>query len=193
MEIKTGMKVKVNPCIATEEYLLNCYFDISVRKRLEDISKGREYKVTKVNFTETTKDGQSHSCVNLESFGWIPLEALIPIENALPELKIGTILKTRGKQYYIVISAEKAFEVHYNGGKESLCNWDKSTGKHYCRKDFDIVAVYNPSNMYGFKNLPTATPIWTESTPAREMTVAEIEKELGHGIKVIGEDEEWRF
>ena len=48
--------------------------------------------------------------------------------------------------------------------------------------------------MYGFKNLPTATPIWTESTPAREMTVAEIEKELGHGVKVVGEDgDEYSF
>lgn len=112
----------------------------------------------------------------------------------LPELNIGTILKTRGEQYYIVVSAEKAFEVHYNGGKESLCNWNKNTGKHYCRKDFDIVAVYNPSNMYGFKNLPTATPIWTEPTPVREMTVGEIEKELGHGVKVVGEDgDEYSF
>lgn len=193
MNIAKGMKVKINPSIATREYLLNCYFDISISEKLEEISKGHEYTIAYTDFPQSTRDGKCHNCVSLENFGWIPKEALIPIKNTLPELKIGTILKTRGEQYYIVVSAEKTFEIHQMGGKESLSNWNKITGKHCTRKDFDIVAVYNPNDMYGFKNLPTAKPIWTETIPAREMTVTEIEKELGHGVKVVGEDGEWEF
>ena len=44
------------------------------------------------------------------------------------------------------------------------------------------------------KDIFDTIPVWTETTPAREMTVAEIEKELGHGVKVVGEDgREWEF
>lgn len=188
MEIKKGMKVKVNPSIATREYLLNCYFDDSIPEKLEDISKGCIYTIAHTDFPQNTRDGKHHSCVSLKNFGWIPKEALIPIENALPELKIGTILKTRKGEYFIIINKDNAFLIHHIGGRESVCNWDKITGKHRSRKNFDIVAVYNSDNMCGFRGLVTATPIWTETIPAREMTVAEIEKELGHDIKIVGED-----
>lgn len=190
MNITKGKKVKINPSIATREYLLNCYFDTSIPEKLKEISKGREYTIAYTDFPQSTRDGKCHNCVSLENFGWIPKEALIPIKNTLPELKIGTVLKTREGRYYIIANKEHAFEINYMGEKESICLWNKDTGKHCANKDFDIIATYNPKDMCGFGSV---VPVWTEPISAREMTVAEIEKELGHGVKVVGEDGEWEF
>lgn len=196
MDFRIGQIVTINKEIATEDFLYDCYFSNLSSKRTEILQDVR-HTITEIG-TEVLRSGKRVKVARLRKTDrgtcWIPLEALSPIENALPELKIGTILKTRRGEYYIVVNEDNAFVVHSTGGKETIRNWDKETGKHCFNKDFDIVAVYNPSNMYGFKNLPTATPIWTEPTPAREMTVAEIEKELGHGVKVVGEDgKEWEF
>ena len=199
MGFNIGQIVKINKEIATEDFLSNCYFCEPSKERAE-ILKDTEHIITSFT-TETLRSGKKVKAAHLKTkdipctFCWIPLIALIPIGNALPELKIGTILKTREGVYYIIANKKNAFVIHLlMGGKESLSNWDVYTGKHCSRKDFDIVAVYNSDDMCGFKGLATATPIWTETTPAREMTVAEIEKELGHGIKVVGEDEkEWEF
>ena len=200
MGFKIGDKVRLNPAVVTREFLHDCYFDTSIPKLLTMAEKGivctiKEFKKDHLRSSATYID-----CAILYDdkglrIGWLPLKALAtPAANILPPLSAGTILKTRGEQYYIVVSAEKAFEIYSTGGKESLCNWNKITGKHCSRKDFDIVAVYNPNDVFGFRGIATATPIWTETIPAREMTVAEIEKELGHGIKVVGEDgKEWEF
>ena len=193
MDFKVGQFVKINKEIATKDYLTKCYF-LNLEKRREEIIEGKAFKI--LSLREDTPRGHKVPVpvAVLESFGWVPLEALSPIENALPELKIGTILETRGKEYFIIANKDNAFVVHSTGGKETIRNWDKNTGKHCFDKDFDIVAVYDSKNIYGFGELSTATPIWTEHMPAREMTVAEIEKELGHGIKVVGEDgEDWEF
>ena len=198
MDFKIGQIVTINKEIATEDFLSNCYFCEPSKERAE-ILKDTEHIITSFT-TETLRSGKKVKAAHLKTkdipctFCWVPLEALIPIGNALPELKIGTILETRGKEYFIITNEDNAFVVHPTGGKETIRNWDKNTGKHCFDKDFDIVAVYDSKNIYGFGELSTATPIWTEPTPAREMTVAEIEKELGHGIKVVGEDgKEWEF
>ena len=198
MDFKIGQIVTINKEIATEDFLSNCYFCEPSKERAE-ILKDTEHIITSFT-TETLRSGKKVKAAHLKTkdipctFCWVPLEALIPIGNALPELKIGTILETRGKEYFIIANKDNAFVVHSTGGKETIRNWDKNTGKHCFDKDFDIVAVYDSKNIYGFGELATATPVWTETTPAREMTVADIEKELGHGVKVVGEDgKEWEF
>lgn len=194
MSFKIDDKVRLNPAIVTRAFLDDCYFDTSIPKLIGMAEKGtvctiKEFKRDHLRSSTTCCD-----CAILHDdkgvrIGWLPLKALMPLSsNYLPTLTPGRILKTRGEQYFIVVSAERAFEVHSSGGKESLSNWNVFTGKHLTRRDFDIVAAYNADSMCGFRGLATATPIWTETIPAREMTVAEIEKELGHGIKVVGED-----
>lgn len=194
MSFKIGDKVRLNPAIATREYLHDCYFDSSIPKLLEMAKKGNLCTIKEFKRDHLRSSPAYRDCAVLydeggHRLGWFPLDALSsPIANILPPLTAGTILRTRSTDNYIVVNAEKAFTIHPLGGKESLSNWDKITGKHCSRRDFDIVAVYNPDDMCGFKGLATAKPIWTETTSAREMTIAEIEKELGHGIKVVGED-----
>lgn len=201
MSFKIGDRVLLNPAVVTREFLRDCYFDASISKILDAAKERKTFTIRELK-REHLRSSATHyyNCAvlydeNEKRLGWLPFKALSPLSsNYLPALTPSTILKTRGEQYYIVVSAEKAFEIHHIGGKETLGNWDKVTGKHCSRKDFDIVAVYNADSMYGFKELATATPIWTETIPAREMTVAEIEKELGHGVKVVGEDgKEWEF
>lgn len=200
MSFKIGDKVRLNPAVVTREFLHDCYFDSSIPKLLIMAEKGIVCTIKEFKKDHLRSSAAYIDCAILYDdkglrIGWLPLKALAtPAANILPPLSAGRILETRGGQYYIVVSAEKAFEIHSTGGKETLSNWNKGTGKHCSRKDFDIVAVYNADNMCGFKGIATATPIWTEATPAREMTVAEIEKELGHGIKVVGEDgDDWEF
>ena len=196
MDFKIGQIVTINKEIATEDFLYDCYFSNLSSKRAEILQDVR-HTITGIG-TEVLRSGKRVKVARLRKTDsgtcWIPLIALIPIGNALPELKIGTILETRGKEYFIIANEDNAFVVHPTGGKETIRNWDKNTGKHCFDKDFDIVAVYDSKNMYGFGELATATPIWTETIPAREMTVADIEKELGHGVKVVGEDgHDWEF
>lgn len=200
MSFKIGDKVRLNPAIVTRELLLDCRFGTSIPKLLTMAEKGiactiKEFKKDHLNSSATYID-----CAILYDdkglrIGWLPLKALAPLSsNYLPALTPGRILKLRGDYTYVVMSSEKAFELHPLGGKESLSNWNVFTGKHDSRRDFDIVAVYNADNLCGFRGIATATPIWTETIPAREMTVAEIEKELGHGVKVVGEDgDDWEF
>lgn len=189
MEIKTGMKVKVNPRIATKEYLLNCYFDVSIEEKLKDISKGREYVVTDVNFTESTRDEMTHSCVRLESFGWIPKEAISCDFHDF--LKIGYAYKTReGKIYLCAENNGLNLNTLVTG---EPYNRYRSDGTHTIWNSLDIVSIYRIQDNHTIKNIFDTIPVWTEPTPAREMTVAEIEKELGHGVKVVGEDGEWEF
>lgn len=189
MDFKVGQFVKINKEIATKDYLTKCYFG-NLEKRREEIIEGKAFKI--LSLREDTPRGHKVPVpvAVLENFGWIPLEALNPCtsKNSLPALTPGRILKLRGDYTYVVMNSEKAFEVHPLGGKESLSNWNTFTGKHCSRKDFDIIAVYDANGICGFKGIATAVPIWTETTPAREMTVADIEKELGHSIKVVGED-----
>ena len=198
MDFKIGQIVTINKEIATEDFLYDCYFSNPSLKRAEILQDVR-HTITGIG-TEVLRSGKRVKVARLRKTDsgtcWIPLIALVDFsKNYLPALTPGRILKTREGVYYIIANKENAFVIHLlMGGKESLSNWDVCTGKHCSRKDFDIVAVYNSDNMCGFKGLATATPIWTETTPAREMTVAEIEKELGHGIKVVGENgKEWEF
>lgn len=201
MSFKIGDKVRLNPAIVTREYLHRCYFDSSIPKLIEMAEKGIVCTIKEFKKDHLRSSATYYDCAILYDdkgirIGWLPLKALAPLSsNYLPALTPGRILKTREGVYYIIANKENAFVIHLlMGGKESLSNWDVYTGKHCSRKDFDIVAVYNSDDMCGFKGLATATPIWTETIPAREMTVAEIEKELGHGIKVVGEDgDEYSF
>ena len=190
MEIKTGMKVKVNPSIATKEYLLNCRFDVSIPEKLEDISKGREYTVTGVDFTEKTIDGVTHNCVRLGSFGWIPKEA---ISCGIHDfLKIGYAYKTREGHIYLC-AKNNGLNLKTLETNEPYAKY-RSDGKHIAYGKMDIVSVYRIGDIYSIKDIFETVPVWTEHTPAREMTVAEIEKELGHGVRVVGEDgDEYSF
>lgn len=190
MEIKTGMKVKVNPCIATREYLLNCCFGTSIPEKLEDISKGREYLVTGVNFTESTRDGKTHSCVRLESFGWIPKEAIFN-GDIRSFLKIGYAYKTREGNMYLC-AERKGLNLKTLNSSEAYDQY-RPNGTHTTYESYDIVGIYRIQNNCTIRDIFDTIPVWTASTSAREMTVAEIEKELGHGVKVVGEDGEWEF
>ena len=194
MSFKIGDKVRLNPAVITREFLHDCYFDSSISKLIKMAEEGAVCTIKKFEKNQLRSSATYYDCAVLYDqkgirLGWLPFKALAPLSsNYLPALTPGRILRLRGSYTYVVVNSEKAFEVHPLGGNESLSNWNVFTGKHHTRKDFDIVAVYSANNIGGFKGLATATPIWTETTPAREMTVAEIEKELGHGIKVVGED-----
>lgn len=195
MSFRIGDKVMLNPAIVTREFLHDCYFDTSIPKILDAAEKRKIFTIREFKREHLRSSATHHyDCAvlydeNEKHLGWLPFKALTPLSsNYLPALTPGRILALRGNYTYVVMNSEKAFEVNPLGGKESLSNWNTFTGKHCSRKDFDIVAVYNADNICGFRGIATATPIWTETTPAREMTVAEIEKELGHGVKVVGED-----
>ena len=94
----------------------------------------------------------------------------------------GTIVKCENGNKYYVHNKERAFN---ETGTISLEKEDL-TGP------WEIVAVYDATRVMGFGRMLSTIEekgklIWKKKAAAKEMTVAEIEKELGYSIKVVKE------
>lgn len=87
-----------------------------------------------------------------------------PTKKELFEMPLGTIIKTDGKEHNIFVKV----------GEDDFCNDDLSL-KYSGNK---IIEIQEPSY----------TTIYRAEEEVKEMTIAEIEKELGYPIKVIKED-----
>lgn len=100
-----------------------------------------------------------------------------PYKRELLEMPLGTIIK---------IDGEEGNNVFVKVGEEMFCN----------NKD-DVIEeddIYHDLSLAFFGNeiveiqVPTYRTIYTKDKEIREMTISEIEKELGYSIKVIKED-----
>lgn len=102
-----------------------------------------------------------------------------PTKEELLKMPAGTTIKTDkvGNDSF-VFDANYTF-ISLTGGinisKSDLTNDLKITDRSCGTKIIEILE-------------PTYTTVWTEETEKREMTVAEIEKELGYPIKIVKEE-----
>ena len=94
----------------------------------------------------------------------------------------GTVVKCANGNKYYVHNKERAF------GEISTISLEKEalTGP------WEIVAVYDVTRVFSFGRTLSSIEkngslIWEKKAAAKEMTVAEIEKELGYSIKVVKE------
>lgn len=116
------------------------------------------------------------------------------------DLKSGDIVKTReGNTYIVLLNAEK-----YGQNTNLLINLktgnnleigDYNENLTYCGDDcFDIVAVcakgYVGENIRNHIINSKDEWTWQREENKKEMTISEIEKELGYSIKVVKESED---
>lgn len=115
----------------------------------------------------------------------------------LSDLKSGNIVETREEEKYIVLLNTESGDILVNlksGCYLELCNYTSDLISKYNRKEYDIMKVcakdYVGDNLrsHGLTE-KTADYEWTwERDEKKEMTVSEIEKELGYSIKIVKED-----
>lgn len=187
---KVGQKVMLNPSLVTKSYLYNCYFDDSISKKLENISKGKTYEIISVDRKEHTRDGRNHNCVTLTDFGWIPEEAILTngcdVHNFF---KIGFAFKTKNGNKYLCTDT-CGLSLKETSNHTEYENFS-ANGKHKFNSERDIVAVYAIGDSKSINSIFSRAPIWMPEKPKKEMTVAEIEKALGYSIKIVKEEEEF--
>lgn len=121
----------------------------------------------------------------------------------LKDLKTGMRFITRNKSEYIVLKnvitpcTEKGaidMYIDINGGWMASYNYKDDLTTKSGNKEFDIIEVYAQNNgeyingaVLTKEALKYMDKIW-ERKEERQMTVSEIEKELGYSIKIVSED-----
>lgn len=111
------------------------------------------------------------------------------------DLKTGMVVETRnGEKYLVMLNTDyKDMElINFKGGYLSLYSYNSElifTEQPF--REFDIVKAYSVENsirwLLSNKECMEFKLIW-EREERKEMTLEEIEKELGYKIKIVGED-----
>lgn len=101
-----------------------------------------------------------------------------PSKEELFKMPIGTIIKTDRQEHNIFVKV----------GENDFCNDDRDHIES-CYVNDDLSLNCNLSKKIIEIQEPTYETIYTADTEVKEMTIAEIEKELGYPIKVVKEEE----
>lgn len=115
------------------------------------------------------------------------------------DLKTGMVLETRnGEKYLVMLNPDcKDMElINFKGGYMPLYYYNNElifTEKPAEKpaREFDVVKVYSAGwtirDLLSDKEHMKFKLIWERNEP-KEMTISEIEKELGYKIKIVGDD-----
>lgn len=179
-KFKIGDKVKIVRCIGNG--------GLSLEDRL--LAVGEEYVIESVNPNCFNPRRDNYGLVGR---GFVvydaELELVEPKQFTKSDLKDGMVVEYRRGWLELVIG-DKTVD---GTGSHSLCNFDDEL-IHKESRESDIMRVYTINN--GIKSTDSIfdrgylTLIWErEPEPEyKEMTVEEIEKELGYKIKVVGDN-----
>lgn len=110
------------------------------------------------------------------------------------DLKTGMIVETReGIKYVVLLNACMFGDLIVNGNDlcwNGLSNYNDELIEHHGYNELDIVKVYKPKHPYTIHTFEEdALELIWEREEYKEMTIAEIEKELGYSIKIVKEKE----
>ena len=167
MKFKVGDKVRIKKDLSIDKT-----YGITVVSSMEKYA-GRIMTVSRItNFGYRLKEDN-------EEWHWSEdtMEIVTkPTKEELLKMPLGTIIKTDKEGHNIFVKV----------GENDFCNDDcNHTGAGYINDDLS-------SECFGNKIIeiqePTYETIYKADTEVKEMTIAEIEKELGYPIKVIKED-----
>lgn len=175
-KFKVGDKVKVTNRRIEHDYRTS-------------IIQGSEYIISSVNpvkFNSHTHYGVENAC------GWIVYEDEITLVEHAPltksDLKDGMVIENREGTILLLVG-----DVLMNSNQYMWSTTIKDDLTHKIFRDLDIVKVYTTSgNTFStVLNESNLTLIWErkEEPSHKEMTVEEIEKELGYKIKVIADND----
>ena len=167
MKFKVGDKVRIKKDLSIDKT-----YGITVVSSMEKYA-GRIMTVSRItNFGYRLKEDN-------EEWHWSEdtMEIVTkPTKEELLKMPLGTIIKTDKEGHNIFVKV----------GENDFCNDDcNHTGAGYINDDLSL-------ECFGNKIIeiqePTYETIYKADTEVKEMTIAEIEKELGYPIKVIKED-----
>lgn len=109
------------------------------------------------------------------------------------DLKTGMVVQTRiGAKFLVMLNpdCEGRDLICFSGAYMRLSEYTNTL--EYPNSDYDIVKVFTVGESIGWlflnKNGLNYKLIWERNEP-KEMTIAEIEKELGHKIKIVGDED----
>lgn len=112
------------------------------------------------------------------------------------DLKTGMVVETRnGEKYLVMLNPDcKDRElINFKGGYMPLYNYNNELMLKKFNKGFDIVKVYSVGSsicwLLGDKEQMEFKLLWEREEETKEMTIAEIEKELGYKIKIVGDED----
>ena len=103
-------------------------------------------------------------------------------------LEIGHIIECRNGNRYYVHCKDRAFRYE---GSLGLINAETLVGSYEIVKEYRINEEKGPFTLHNFETTKGSVLelVW-EKKEIKEMTVAEIEKVLGYGVKIVKESEE---
>ena len=108
------------------------------------------------------------------------------------ELKVGYLVRYRNGELRIVMPVEKSYGFVFINEEGSWMGYEDYNKSLMCigDKEFDIVEVYGFSKYIPDvlkTNINDRELLWKREGE-KEMTISQIEKELGYSIKIIKED-----
>lgn len=171
------MKFKVGDKVRIRKNLKEGYdFEIYVYNQMEDLA-GEIVTITKVNKTVT---GVRYAIDKDDGFySWTEAmfeSSIKPTKEELFKMPLGTIIKTDQEENNVFVKV----------GEDDFCN---DCADHI---EDDYVNNNLRLKMFGTKIIeiqePTFETIYRADEEIKEMTIAEIEKELGYPIKIIKEE-----
>lgn len=104
-------------------------------------------------------------------------DSIKPTKEELLKMPIGTIIKTDSEEHNIFAKV----------GENDFCNDDVDHIENCNISDDLSLDVYFANEIVEIQE-PAYTTIYKKDTETKEMTVKQIEKELGYSIKIIKED-----
>ena len=103
------------------------------------------------------------------------------------DLVNGMVVEGRDGKMYMYLETPFFNGFVCKDGYEDIEEWDEDLVDVDGADEYDIVAVYQPKELYEAKegNWDDLKPIWERGEDAEELTVAEIEAKLGYKVKII--------
>ena len=111
------------------------------------------------------------------------------------DLKTGMVVETRnGEKYLVMLEPDCGGRelINFSRGYMSLSSYNDELMLEKSYEELDIMKVYSVgisiSWLLSDKKSMKFKLIWERNEP-KEMTIAEIEKELGYKIKIVGDED----
>lgn len=182
MKFKVGDKVKV---------VRDCGINMSLYERHIDI--GDEYVIESINPNSLNQRRDNYGLVGCTYVVYeTELELVEPKPFTKADLKDGMVIEYRNGDRCVVINGYFMKPTGY-GWMPIDEYYDElhCKGSHPLDREYDVVKVYSSKakNMPDYCDASKLTLIWErkEEPDHKEMTVEEIEEELGYKIKVIAD------
>lgn len=183
-KFKVGDKVRIR-----KDLNITVYYGVRIVQDMLPY-KGEVATVTYVNSSPVLPDIYE---LDIDNGHWSWSEdTLEKLDFTKADLKPGYLVKTKQYDLYMVMPSQNGLAFVNESGWLNASDLKENLSDN-ADEDYDIIEVYGYSK-YEYKaleiNTATRDVLWKREENKKEMTITEIEKELGYPIKIIKESEE---